>query len=407
MIRKIISFSLSTIAFFSVHPVRGQDALPEGDGKTAVQRYCVQCHELSTVTRSGYNAAGWRNNLNMMINVGSGLRQSEVEPLVQYLAKNFPERPKPAAVVVPGSAKVVIKEWLVPTPGSRPHDPMAAADGTIWYTGQFANTLGRLDPKVGKIKEYRLPDKSGPHGLAEDKDSNIWYTGNFKSMVGKLNPKTGEVTEYFMPNPAARDPHTPIFDKNGMLWFTVQGGNMVGRLNPQTGDLRLVTAPTPKSRPYGMVVNSKNIPFFVEFGANKFASIDPNSMAIREYVLPNSETRPRRVAVTSDDVIWYSDYSRGYLGRYDPASGKATEWASPGGPQSQPYGIIAINDVIWYSEAGVNPNTLVRFDPKTEKFQTWTIPSGGGVVRNVDVTKDGNIAIACSGVNRIGLVEIK
>jgi len=155
-----------------------------------------------------------------------------------------------------------------------------------------------------------------------------------------------------------------------------------------------------------MVVNSKNIPFFVEFGSNKFASIDPNTMAIREYVLPNPESRPRRVAITSDDVIWYSDYSRGYLGRYDLANGKTGEWASPGGPQSQPYGIVAINDVIWYSEAGVSPNTVARFDPKTEKFQTWKIPSGGGVVRNVDVTKDGNIAIACSGVNRVGLVEI-
>ena len=55
----------------------------------------------------------------------------------------------------------------------------------------------------------------------------------------------------------------------------------------------------------------------------------------------------------------------------------------------------------------MKPNTMVRFDPKTEKFQTWTIPSGGGVVRNVDVTRDGNIAIACSGVNRVGLVQIK
>jgi virginiamycin B lyase len=57
-------------------------------------------------------------------------------------------------------------------------------------------------------------------------------------------------------------------------------------------------------------------------------------------------------------------------------------------PQSQPYGIVAVNDVIWYSETGVAPNTVVRFDPKTEKFQTWKIPSGGGVVRNVSLTKD-------------------
>jgi virginiamycin B lyase len=130
-------------------------------------------------------------------------------------------------------------------------------------------------------------------------------------------------------------------------------------------------------------------------------------MEIREYVLPNAESRPRRVAITSDDVLWYTDFARGYLGRFDPASGKIMEWPSPGGPKSQPYGIAAVNDVLWYSEAGVQPNTIVRFDPKTEKFQTWKIPSGGGVVRNIDATKDGNLALACSGVNRIALVQLK
>ena len=84
-------------------------------------------------------------------------------------------------------------------------------------------------------------------------------------------------------------------------------------------------------------------------------------------------------------------------------------WSSarkPSGPRSQPYGIAVIKDVIWYNEAGSKPNTMVRFDPKTEKFQSWIIPSGGNVVRNVSVTRDGNIALACSGVNRIGLLTI-
>jgi len=48
----------------------------------------------------------------------------------------------------------------------------------------------------------------------------------------------------------------------------------------------------------------------------------------------------------------------------------------------------------------------VRFDPKTEKFQTWTIPSGGGVIRHMHVS-DHEIGIACSGVNRVGLVLLK
>jgi virginiamycin B lyase len=83
------------------------------------------------------------------------------------------------------------------------------------------------------------------------------------------------------------------------------------------------------------------------------------------------------------------------------------EWASPGGPNSQPYGITSAKGIIWYSESNVKPNTLVRFDPNTEKFQTWTIPSGGGVVRNMMATREGNLVMACSGVNKVAYVTVE
>ena len=397
---------LGAALLFPVASVLGQSVLPEGNGKQLVESACVACHELGRVSNAGYSVEEWRNNIHMMVNVGAPVPKEQIETVIQYLAKNFPAKPKPPAVVVPGNVKVSIEEWVVPTPGSRPHDPLATPDGAIWYTGQFANLLGRLDPQTRQIREYPLPANSGPHGLIDDKEGNIWYAANFGSHIGRLDPKTGTVTQYPMPDPKVRDVHTLIFDQKGMMFFTAQNANTVGRFNPKTGEVKLVTSPTPGSRPYGLVVNSQGIPFFVEFGSNKIASIDPVTLAIREYVLPHAATRPRRIAITSDDVLWYADYSRGYLGRYDPATGKATEWASPGGPRSQPYGMAVINDVVWYNEAGTKPNTMVRFDPKTENFQTWVIPSGGNVVRNVSVTRDGNIAIACSGVNRIGLVKI-
>ena len=83
-----------------------------------------------------------------------------------------------------------------------------------------------------------------------------------------------------------------------------------------------MTSPTPNSRPYGLVINSKGIPVFVEFGTNKIATIDPATMAIKEYALPNAASRPRRLALTPDDVVWYADFSRGYLGRLDLATGE-------------------------------------------------------------------------------------
>jgi streptogramin lyase len=74
-----------------------------------------------------------------------------------------------------GMLNVQIHEYEVPTPKSRPHDPALAPDGSLWYTGQGANKLGRLDPKTGEFKEYSLKTpNSGPHGLVADKDGNIW-----------------------------------------------------------------------------------------------------------------------------------------------------------------------------------------------------------------------------------------
>lgn len=384
-----------------------ESGLPEGPAKAIIEESCAMCHALSLVSSAGHDRPEWQGTVDRMVTLGAALTPDQIPVVVDYLVANFPDH-SPKAEIVPGAVEVSIKEWTVPTPGSRPHDPLVAPDGMIWYTGQRANVMGRFDPKTEQFKEYPLPKDSGPHGLTADKEGNIWFTANSGAYVGRLDPKTGEVKQWKMPDPKARDPHTPIFDKRGILYFTLQGANMVGRIDPKSDEVRLITLPTPRSNPYGMVVSSDNTIYFCEFGGNRLAKIHPDTMELTEYTLPDPATRPRRIAITPDDVLWYSDYARGYLGRFDPKTGKHTEWPSPGGPKSQPYGITAIGNIIWYSESGVAPNTMVRFDPATEKFQTWTIPSGGGVVRNMSPTPDGSeIWLATSGVNGIARVSIK
>jgi virginiamycin B lyase len=396
---------IAAAILYAATPARGQDTrpapavkaaeqyvLPDGNAKQTIEAMCVGCHDLRRVVRSNYSPEEWRNVVNMMVSAGTPLSPAQKDMITAYLIKNFPGKPKPAPAIIAGTVQVSFKEWQVPTLGSRPHDPLATPDGAIWYTGQMANVIGRLDPATGTIKEYPIKTPfSGAHGLTYDKDGFIWFAANFAGYIGKLDPKTGDIAEYKMPDPAARDPHTPLFDKDGILWFTLQNANMVGRLDPKTGDIRLVTMPTPRSQPYGVVFTADGETIFFDmFGTNKIASIDRKTMAIKEYTLPDEGSRPRRIAITSDDIIWYGDYS------------------PPGGNRTQPYAITALDDVIWYVESGVTPNALVRFDPKTERFQTWTIPSGGGVVRNMMPTPDGHhLALACSAVNGLALVEIK
>ena len=241
--------ALTTILLLTALPAIAQQAkLPDGPGKEVAEAKCNSCHALPARVGNGYDVEGWRTVLRMMSNHGVPLTQNEISALMPYLIKNWPEKERIPAVIVDGPHKVTMQSWPAGTPGSRPHDPLAGADGSLWYTGQMTNTLGRVDPKTNKVREYPLKTAhSGPHGLVEDKSGNIWYTGN--------------------------------------------GGALIG-------------------------------------------------------------------------------------------------------------------NVIWYSESLASPNTVVRFDPKTQKFQSWAIPGGGKIVRNTDVTKNGDFVLANSLANQVTLVRI-
>jgi virginiamycin B lyase len=316
-----------------------------------------------------------------------------------------------AAPAISDNVDVKIDQWMTPSKPPYPHDPAVAPDGSIWYTGQRANVVGRFDPATQQFKEFTLPTKdSGPHGLQPDKDGNIWYTGNAAGLIGKVDPKTGKITEYKMPNPKARDPHTIAFLRDGRIFFTVQAGNFIGTLDPKAPDgaIKLVESPTANSRPYGVRLDSKGVPYFDEFNSNKIGSADPKTLIIREFPLPNKGARPRRIAIGKDDTVWYGDYARGYLGHLDPKTGKVEEFASPGGPDSKPYAIdVTADGAVWYVETGDDAkNMLVRFNPETKKFKTWPIPGGGGTVRNMDIDKNGDLWLAESGVGKISRVKI-
>src|SRR5688500_14038739 len=68
--------------------------LPEGNGREIVQVMCSQCHALNMVTNSGgYTHEGWKKVMGSMV----ALRSEQAEIVAAYLAKNYPEKPRPAA----------------------------------------------------------------------------------------------------------------------------------------------------------------------------------------------------------------------------------------------------------------------------------------------------------------------
>src|ERR1700693_2801143 len=86
--------------------------LPDGKGKELALANCNSCHTLLSRVGAGYTPEGWRTVMRMMANHGIAVPADQVGPLTEYLTKSFPEKTKPAGVVIPGSAKIAIKAWL-------------------------------------------------------------------------------------------------------------------------------------------------------------------------------------------------------------------------------------------------------------------------------------------------------
>jgi virginiamycin B lyase len=393
-------------------PVTGQAqqrqaaALPDGPGKEMVEGVCTGCHQTGEILRSsGYTREGWRELTSTMIDLSAS--PAERDRITDYLATHFPPNTKRAPKLIPGEAQITFKDWKTPTLGQRSRDPHEAPDGSIWWAGQFANLIGRLDPKTGEMKEFPLPPKAMPHTVTVDDAGNAWYTGNQNGTIGRLDAKTGKVTEFKLPDPKARDPHTGVFDRKGVLFFTLQQSNMIGRLDPATGDIKLVTMKTADAKPYGIKVAADDVLWVACNGAACLVKVDPATLELTEIKLPTPGTTVRRLDIAADGTIWYVNSGKGKIGRYNPKTGEIKEWDSPSGPQSHPYAMAVVDGVVWYNESGMRPDALVRFDPRTEKFQSWPIPSGGiyaGIVRHMRPTRDGNLLLHQSSTNRIMMV---
>ena len=396
----VLSFALFIFLSNGVHAQapRGSVDLPEGDGKQLVETLCANCHGLYMLPRSAGFATEhqWRRFIATMIE----LPEEQAQTVSKYLAKHFPEKPGNRPTLVSGSETIEIQEWQTPTLGQRSRDPIEAPDGSIWWTGMWASLVGRLDPTTGAMREYKLPPSARPHSIVPDDKGYIWYTGNSNATIGKLDPLTGDITEF---KTQARDPHTAVFHPNGNLYFTSQGAAMMGRLNPKTGELTEVKT---EPRPYGIKVGPEGNLWIAHNGTNKISRMHPDTLELKFFEVPNTGTRIRRLDIDSQGIIWFVNSTLGKIGRLDPNSGAIKQWDSPSGANSHPYAIAVIDDIIWYNESAMRPDALVRFDPKTEKFQSWTIPSGVGIIRNMWVTKDKNLLIHQSSSNQIGLVKI-
>ena len=139
----------------------------------------------------------------------------------------------------------------------------------------MGNVLGRLDPKTGVMKEFPLRRRVGPARSDRGQGRQHLVHGQIgagSSASWIRRPARSSSTRCPIRLPATRIRRCST--------RTACSGSVCKRqhdrpADPQTGEIKLVTMPTPRSLPYGVVIDSKGVPFVVQFGTNKSRATRP------------------------------------------------------------------------------------------------------------------------------------
>src|SRR5262245_1966962 len=95
-----------------------------------------------------------------------------------------------------------------------------------------------------------------------------------------------------------------------------------------------------------------------------------------DYKLPKRTRQPHDVIVDSTGMVWYASFGESILGKLDPRTGKVVEYPVPVLKPCAPQGTLGMrfdeDENLWLAlqfQGGI-----AKFDRKTEKFQTWSLP---------------------------------
>ena len=304
-------------------------------------------------------------------------------------------------LVQPFAAGAEQVQYFPVPPGDHPHDVAPAPDGRVWYTGQQAGVLGRLDPKTGSVERIPLGKGSAPHGVIIGPDAGAWVTDSGLNAIVRVDPTTKGVKVWPLPKAGINaNLNTAAFDGKGRIWFTGQAG-IYGRLDPKTDAMDVWDAPKGVG-PYGITATPQGEIYYVSLAGSYLGKPDLET-GVTEVIEPTTrEAGTRRVWSDSKGRLWVSEWNAGNLSVYEPAA-KAWKVYKLPGEEPRAYAVFVDDkDKLWMSD--FSANAIVRFDPGTESFESFPSDRDGAAVRQL-LGRPGEVWGAESGTDRLMVIR--
>jgi streptogramin lyase len=313
----------------------------------------------------------------------------------EYDLKTLP-RPKGKAT------KVMITEYDLPRKEALPHDVVVDADGHAWYSDFGNQMVGELDPKTGKVSDYKLellrPEQpKGSLDLEFDPDGNLWIGMSYQGGASKIDRKTKQVTTYplnkeWLDNTTQTNMVTPThMNVDGKVWLSDNATRNIYRLDIKTGKWEnLGTSKVADGKNlsgYGNPVDKANNLYMLDFGGNTIATRNAKTGQVKAWTTPNARTRPRRGRFDDQGRLWFAEYAANTIGMFDPSTERMKEYKLPT-PWGNPYDVVASKGGAEVWTGSMSNDYVSRLDTKSGEITEYLLPHTTNI-RRVSVQETG------------------
>lgn len=391
---------------------------------------CAACHSLQPIVQSTYDEQGW---LTTFARMRSYSEQAVPEHPV-LLPYNVTVQPDPAFAkylttinlssaskwnyelkTLPRPAgratRVIITEYDMPEPGRLPHDADLDGQGMVWYNDFREPLIGRLDPRTGETKEWRMPPlKPGfPEGTLSiefNRDGFLWIPRFRQGGYTRFDPRTEKFQTWLVPqeyNDARAIQPQVAAAPNGTAWFPGGESLLIFKVDPRTdkvtaypmypdfhpdekssGIIQFSYSATPAGHStYGVAADAQSNVYLFDIVGGNLGKVDAKTAKVTLYKTPTLNSGPRRGSVDAEGRVWFGEYYSDKLGMFDPKTEKFSEWTVPT-PWLGPYPAKADkNGEAWTS--GMGADLVDRLDPKTGKITEYMLPTVNANIRHIDI----------------------
>ncbi|OFW36337.1 MAG: hypothetical protein A3J28_03320 [Acidobacteria bacterium RIFCSPLOWO2_12_FULL_60_22] len=412
--------------------------LPDGDGKQIVLTKCSVCHDAARIANARFSRARWEESIaDMRIyaqgsTVATDLTDPEAKVLLDYVATNFtgsrgrPAMPQPdpnsrlpRTLLQGEAAKYIAVEYELPNAEVEPHEVTVDSEGNGWVSQRRGGHIGRFDPKTFLYTEIAPPPAQSKslrlNGIVNGPDNKLWFMdGGPNRRWLQYDTKTKEFNVFNTPKlkNGTAGGNTMRVHPNGSVWLNNIGANQVIRLEPATKQFTVWDVPAGvkagrNATPYGMAIDGAGKVWFIENSMNLMGRVDPVTGKVEEFEIPVKNSVARKGGTDANGNPWIALHGAGKLMKIDYKTTKMTVYSPP----TENSGVYSVSvdmkhNLVWFSQQHVDK--IARFDPKTETFVEFPLPSAESDMRRIEVDQNNPNRIWWTGnlANRMGYIEL-